>query len=144
VAGGAVGEEELAAADDGLALLVGGEALGLRSYSSFGGSAGPGASEATYAARYSISSSEKTSGLRRACLPGWTIGMRPVLDLEVDGGGADAGERRAEVALPSSVRTPSPFWPWQVAQPTRKSLRPCVDLSCWPCRESAVAGAKAA
>ncbi len=32
--------------------------------------------------------------------------------------------------LPSSVVMPSPFWPWQVAQLTRNSLRP-ASASAW-------------
>ena len=40
--------------------------------------AGPGPSEATYAARAAVSSSLKTTVLRGACAPGLAIGMRPV------------------------------------------------------------------
>ena len=59
--------------------------------------AGPGASEATYAASAATSSSLKTACLRGACWPGLGHRHAAGADLEVDGRGADADQRRAEL-----------------------------------------------
>ena len=96
VAGGAVGQEDLAAPGDRLlALLVGeaGEAVVARR----SGSPGPGPSVATYAASSAISVGRVDDFLLRDLRPGLDRGHPAGADLEVDGGGADAGQRRAEL-----------------------------------------------
>ena len=105
--------------------------------------AGPGPRQATYAASAAISSSVKASGLVGSWAPGWTIGIRPVPTWKSTAA-APTPTSDGPSWLPSRVRTPSPFWPWQKAQPTRNSLRPWATSSSSLSVESAWAGANAA
>src|SRR3954454_9964417 len=90
--------------------------------------AGPGPSDATYAARAAISSGEKLTFFAAIWGPGCVAGIRPVPTWKSTAA-APTPARVGPSWLPSSVRTPSPFWPWQKEQPTRKSLRPCSTSS---------------
>ncbi len=77
VAGGAVGEEDLAPREiAGLALLLGETRDGVLLRVGVGRVRGP--REATKAASCSTSSSEKVHGLTWPWTPGWASGIRPV------------------------------------------------------------------
>src|SRR5512144_1831718 len=89
-------------------------------YASFGGMAGPGPREATYAARASVSLLLYRGGFLSAWTPGRAIGMRPVPTWKSTAA-APTPTREGPYWLPSLPTTPSPWRPWQEAQPTRKS-----------------------
>src|SRR5215218_9709776 len=81
------------------------------------GMGGPGPSDATYATRSSISARVYGERLVTDCRSGAVFGMRPV-DSWKSAAAAPTPRRSGPCALPS------PFAPWQVAHPTRKSRWP--------------------
>src|SRR3954447_14779648 len=116
----------------------------LTSYDSEAGTAGPGASEATYAARASISSCEYDGVLRGICAPGCIAGIRPVPTWKSTAA-APTPISDGPAILPSPLVPPSAFRPWQLAQPTAKSFLP--SSICWDWGElsaTALSGANAA
>src|SRR4051794_13729111 len=66
------------------------------------------------------------------CTPGRAAGMRPVPTWKSTAA-APTPTSGGPYCVPRLVTMPSPFWPWQDEQPTRKSLRPSatVDWSDW-------------
>ena len=74
--------------------------------------------------------------MRSACAPGCAIGIRPVPTWKSTAA-APTPIRGGPMTMPSRAwRWPSPFWPWQKAQPTRNSSRPLAtcsaSVSAWP------------
>ena len=143
VAGRAVGQEDLATAGDRLVALLLGEA----------GQAVVGRVGDRRARAPGWRRTPRGRRSRRACrprawsgsaAPGWAIGIRPVPTWKSTAA-APTPARDGPSWLPLTVETPSPFWPWQNAQPTRKSLRPSATSSSSLAAEPAVdEGANAA
>ena len=86
------------------------------------GMAGPGASDATYAASCLVCSSLNLFFLRMAWTPGLASGMRPV----------PTWKSTAAAPTPARLGPAAPPWalaPWQVAQLARKSFLPALMSS---------------
>src|SRR3954470_8085125 len=86
------------------------------------GMAGPGDSEATYAASCLVSSSVNLLGLRMACTPGLDSGIRPV----------PTWKSTEAAPTPARLGPALPPWalaPWQVEQLARKSFLPAATSS---------------
>src|SRR3954449_414743 len=86
------------------------------------GMAGPGDSEATYAASCLVCSSLNLLGLRMACTPGLDRGMRPVPTWK----STDAAPTPARLG---PAGPPWPLRPWHVEQLARKSFLPAATSS---------------
>ena len=135
VAGRAVGQEDLAAADDRLLALLVGQAL-----EAVVGLVGDRRAGRRARRRTPRAPRSRRRCRPRACVgawaPGWAIGIRPVPTWKSTAA-APTPTSDGPSWLPSSVGMPSPFWPWQEAQPTRNSSRPLRDLvgrRSWPSR----------
>src|SRR4029079_1101035 len=113
------------------------------SYSDFDGIAGPGPSEATYAASWLLYSGEYTTFLRWACTPGRAIGIRPVPTWKSTAA-APTPARGGAYWVPRLVTMPSPFLPWHEAQPTRNRARLLATVDWSAVFVEAVAGERTA